>query len=138
MERTLIIFKPDCMKKRLMGTVLSRFENLGYMVVGCKMMQLTPELLDEHYAHITHLEIYPQIVEFMVSHPVTVMVLEGEGVISKVRELMGPTDSTKAAKGTIRGDYGFNSMQNILHASDSPESAEIEMKRFFSDHDFLM
>jgi len=126
------------MKKRLMGTVLSRFENLGYMVVGCKMMQLTPELLDEHYAHITHLEIYPQIVEFMVSHPVTVMVLEGEGVISKVRELMGPTDSTKAAKGTIRGDYGFNSMQNILHASDSPESAEIEMKRFFSDHDFLM
>ena len=137
MDKTLIIFKPDCMKKKLMGTVLSRFEAEGFSVAGCKMMQLDSDLLRIHYAHIADLPFFPEIEDFMSSEPVVVMILEGEGVIGKVRELLGPTDSTKAPEGTIRGDYGETVMINVVHASDSPEAAEAEIQRFFSESDFI-
>lgn len=137
MDKTLIIFKPDCMKKKRMGTILSRFEAEGFSVAGCKMMQLDSELLRIHYAHIADLPFFPEIEEFMSSEPVVVMILEGDGVIGKVRELLGPTDSTKAPAGTIRGDYGETVMINVVHASDSPESAEAEIKRFFNESDFI-
>ncbi len=137
MEKTLIIFKPDCMRKRLLGTVLSRFENVGFSVAGCKMIQLEPEMLKEHYAHIAALPFFPEMVGFMASEPVLVMILEGDNVIEKVRELLGPTDSAQAPPGTIRGDYGESAMSNVAHASDGPESAEAEIKRFFDDGDFL-
>ena len=137
MDKTLIIFKPDCMQKRLMGTVLSRFEAEGFSVAGCKMMQLDSELLRTHYAHIADLPFFPEIESFMASEPVVVMILQGEGVIAKVRELLGPTDSTKAPKGTIRGDYGETVMINVVHASDSPEAAEAEIARFFTESDFI-
>ena len=120
-----------------MGTVLSRFEAVGFAVAGCKMMQLDSPLLKEHYAHIADLPFFPEIESFMASEPVVAMILEGEGVIEKVRELLGPTDSTKAPEGTIRGDFGETVMINVVHASDSPEAAEAEIKRFFTESDFI-
>jgi len=132
MDRTLIIFKPDCMKQGYVGRVLARFESAGFKVVGCKMTQLTPALLREHYAHVADQPFYPEIENFMSSEPVIVMALEGEGIVDKVRTLLGPTDSSKAEKGTIRGDFGKDVMVNVVHASDSPENAEIELDRFFS------
>ena len=132
MDRTLIIFKPDCMKQGYVGQVLARFESAGFKVVGCKMTQLTPALLREHYAHVADLPFYPEIENFMSSEPVIVMALEGEGIVDKVRTLLGPTDSSKAEKGTIRGDFGKDVMVNVVHASDSPENAGIELNRFFS------
>lgn len=137
MDKTLIIFKPDCIKKQLLGTVLSRFEAAGFSVAGCKMMQLESELLRKHYSHIADQPFFPQIESFMASEPVVVMILEGKGVIEKVRLLLGPTDSTKAPAGTIRGDYGETVMINVVHASDSLESAEAEIKRFFCESDFI-
>jgi nucleoside-diphosphate kinase len=132
MDRTLIIFKPDCMKQGHVGQVLARFESAGFKVVGCKMTRLTPALLREHYAHVADLPFYPEIENFMSSEPVIAMALEGEGVVDKVRTLLGPTDSSKAEKGTIRGDFGKDVMVNVVHASDSPENALIELNRFFS------
>ncbi len=137
MDKTLIIFKPDCMKKKLMGSVLSRFEAAGFSVAGCKMMELDSAVLREHYAHIADKPFFPEIESFMASEPVVAMILEGENVIDTVRELLGPTDSTKAPAGTIRGDYGETVMINVVHASDSPEAAKAEIKRFFSESDFI-
>ena len=119
-----------------MGTVLGRFERAGFTIAGCKMAKLEPQLLKEHYAHLADEPFFPGISAFMESGPVVVMILEGENVIRKVRELVGPTDSVQAPTGTIRGDYGDNAMRNILHASDSLESAQAEIRRFFDDHDF--
>jgi len=131
MEKTFIIFKPDCMEKKHVGEVLSRFERAGFEIAGCKMMRLAPALLREHYAHVANLPFYPTLEKFMSSRPVIVAVLRGENAIARVRELLGPTDSTQAPKGTIRGDFGENKTINILHASDSPKTAEIEIARFF-------
>jgi nucleoside-diphosphate kinase len=131
MEKTLIIFKPDCMEKRHVGNVLERFERAGFSIVACKMVLLTPKVLREHYAHVANLPFYPEIEAFMSSRPVIVMVLEGHSVVKKVRALLGPTDSRKAAKGTIRGDFGTEMMRNVVHASDSVENAETEIARFF-------
>ena len=136
MEKTLIIFKPDCLRKRLMGTVLGRFERAGFTIAGCKMAKLEPDLLKEHYAHLADEPFFPGISAFMESGPVVVMILEGENVIRKVRELVGPTDSVLAPTGTIRGDYGDNAMRNVVHASDSLESAQAEIRRFFNQDDF--
>ena len=132
MERTLIIFKPDCLEKRHVGNVLERFERAGFSIVGCKMVQLTPKVLREHYAHVASLPFYPEIEKFMSSRPVIVMALQGENVVPRVRDLLGPTDSRKAAKGTIRGDFGTDVTINVVHASDSDENARIELARFFT------
>lgn len=131
MEKTLIILKPDCMEKRLAGAVLDRFQQAGFDLVAAKMIQLDDALLREHYAHIADRPFFPALARFMGSRPVLVAVLRGGNVIARVRELLGPTDSTKAPKGTIRGDYGTDVSVNICHASDSPESAAAEIKRFF-------
>jgi nucleoside-diphosphate kinase len=131
MEKTLIILKPDCMEKRLAGTVLDRFQTAGFDIVAAKLTRLSPALLAQHYAHIADKPFFPALAEFMGSRPVLVVALQGENAIARVRELLGPTDSTKAPKGTIRGDYGTNVSVNICHASDSPESAAAEIARFF-------
>ena len=131
MQKTFVIFKPDCMEKRLVGTVLSRFEAAGFAIVGCKMARLTPALLREHYAHVADKPFYPEIEQFMSSRPVIMAALQGDDVVQKVRDLLGPTDSRKAAKGTIRGDFGTEMMKNVVHASDSDENAKIELARFF-------
>ena len=137
MQKTFIIFKPDCMAKGLVGQVLSRFEAAGFAVVGAKMIQLTPEKLREHYAHVADKPFYPDIEAFMSSRPVIVAALAGEGIVAKVRDLLGPTDSTKAPKGTIRGDFGETMMINVVHASDSDENAQIELDRFFEPGEIL-
>ena len=131
MEKTLIIFKPDCMEQRHVGNVLDRFEKAGFSVVACKMTRLTPKVLREHYAHVADKPFYPEIEKFMSSRPVIVMALEGQSVVSKVRDLLGPTDSRKAPKGTIRGDFGTEMMRNVCHASDTVDNAKAEVARFF-------
>ncbi|MDR3229644.1 MAG: nucleoside-diphosphate kinase [Puniceicoccales bacterium] len=132
MEKTLIILKPDCMEKRLAGAVLDRFQKAGFDLVAAKLTRLPPALLAEHYAHIADRPFFPALADFMGSRPVLVAVLQGTGVIAKVRELLGPTDSKKAPVGTIRGDFGTDVSVNICHASDSPESAAAEIARFFA------
>ena len=131
MQRTFVIFKPDCMAQRHVGNVLNRFEAAGFTVVGCKMMRLTAAKLREHYAHVADKPFYPEIEAFMSSRPVIAMALEGDNIVQKVRDLLGPTDSRKAAKGTIRGDFGTEMMKNVVHASDSHENAQAELQRFF-------
>jgi nucleoside-diphosphate kinase len=131
MQRSLILLKPDCVKKSLVGQVISRFESAGYSIIASKVVQLDDTLLHEHYSHVADLPFFPEIAEFMSSCPVIALVLEGEEVIQGVRDLIGPTDSTIAPKGTIRGDLGTDRMKNMVHASDSPESALVEINRFF-------
>jgi len=132
-ETTLILFKPDCMAKNLAGEVLKRYQEAGFIVRGIKMMRLGDDVLKEHYAHIAALPFFPDVQGFMQSSPVIALALAGEDVIAKVRDLLGPTDSAAADKGTIRGDFGQDKMQNICHASDSTEAAAAELKRFFND-----
>ena len=133
MEKTLIIFKPDAIEKRKVGAALARFENAGLNVVAAKMKQLDSALLKEHYAHIADKPFFPEIEAFMASRPVLIMILEGNKVIERVRNLLGPTNSLAAPAGTIRGDWGTDMMLNIVHASDGPESAAAEIKRFFDE-----
>ena len=136
-ERTLILFKPDCVKRNLSGVVLNRLLAEGFLLKGIKMVQLDEAVLREHYAHILDLVIdgeplFPKLSAFMQSSPVVAIILEGPGVVTRMRNILGPTNSQKAEKGTIRGDYGTNSMMNICHASDTPENALIEINRFFA------
>ncbi len=137
MDKTFIIFKPDCMANNLVGQVLTRFENAGFSLAAAKMIQLTPEKLREHYAHVADKPFFPDIEKFMGSRPVLVAILKGADAVAKVRDLLGPTDSTKAPAGTIRGDFGETMMVNILHASDSDGNAQIEIDRFFAPSEVL-
>jgi nucleoside-diphosphate kinase len=131
MQRSLILLKPDCLDNKIAGQVISRFEEKGYAMIASKMIQLDEALLNEHYSHVADLPFFPEIAEFMSSRPVLALVLEGDEVIQGVRDLLGPTDSTTAPAGTIRGDLGTDRMKNVVHASDSPESALVEINRFF-------
>ena len=142
MQKTLILLKPDAMTKKVCGKVISRFEDAGYTIRGCKMLQLTPELLREHYAHIADMPFFPEVEEFMGSTPVIAIALEGENIIDEMREMLGVTNCLDAAEGTIRAMYGSkdegtSKMHNICHASDSPEAAEVEVKRFFSEDELF-
>ena len=136
-DTSLILFKPDTVSKGRCGEILKRFEDQGFKVRGIKMMRLSSEILAEHYSHLADKPFFPTIVEFMQSAPVVAVALSGENAIGRVRDLLGPTDSTKADKGTIRGDLGEDMMVNCAHASDSPESAAAELKRFFGDGEVL-
>jgi nucleoside-diphosphate kinase len=133
LETTLILFKPDAIEKHLTGKVLGRFEEAGFTVRGIKMMQLDDAILREHYSHVADKPFFPEIVAFMSRTPVVALALEGDDVIAKVRDLLGPTNSKAAAPGTIRGDFGEDMMTNVCHASDSTEAAAAELKRFFKD-----
>lgn len=130
-ETTLIILKPDCITKGLAGKVIARFEGKGFKIVAAKMVQLHDALLDEHYAHLKDKPFFQDLKEFMKSAPAIVMALEREDAVSVAREMCGPTDSKKASKGTIRGDYGEDVQVNVIHASDSSETAQKEVERFF-------
>ncbi len=135
MQKTVILLKPDCIEKNLAGEVISRFEKAGLRIRACRMIRLSDALLKEHYSHLADKPFFPEIVGFMQSTPVIAMALAGENAISRVRDLLGPTDSKAAAKGTIRGDLGTDKMRNIAHASDSPEAATAELSRFFNGAD---
>lgn len=135
LETTLILFKPDAIQKNLTGTVLARFQEPGFSIRGIKMMKLSDEILAEHYSHIADKPFFPAVREFMQETPVIALALQGEDVIAKVRDLLGPTDSMIAEPGTVRGDFGVkdanSKMRNVCHASDSAEAAEAEIHRFF-------
>lgn len=137
MERSCILLKPDCIQKGLAGQVISRFEKAGLVLKGCKLMELSEDLLRDHYSHLVNFPFFPEIVEFMQSSPVIALALEGENAVAAIRDMLGPTDSTQAAPGTIRGDLGTDKMRNIAHASDSVENAALELKRFFQPGEIL-
>ena len=133
LETTLILFKPDAIEKNLTGKVLTRFQDAGFVIRGIKMMQLDDTILREHYAHVSDKPFFPEIVAFMSRTPVIALALEGEDVISRVRDLLGPTNSKAAAPGTVRGDFGEDMMVNVCHSSDSAAAAAAEIKCFFKD-----
>lgn len=132
MERTYIMLKPDAIRRGLAGTIISRIEAKGYRILEIKSMMLTSELLRVHYSHLIDKPFYPEIESFMMSGPVWGMIVEGEGAIAGMRAMMGPTRIEDAPAGTIRGDLAFSTSENIIHGSDSPETAAIEIERFFN------
>ncbi len=137
MEQTVVLIKPDGMKQKVMGKVISRFEEAGYKLVAAKLVWLTDEVLNVWYAHHKDKDFFPGLIAFMKETPVLAMIWEGENVVSGVREIAGPTDPQKAPKGTLRGDYGTENPRNILHASDSPEGAEKEKSLIFTSEEIL-
>lgn len=132
-ERTLVLVKPDGVERGLVGEVISRFERLGMRIVAMRMLRVDEELASRHYAEHVDKPFYPELVAFITSGEVVAMVLEGEGAIGLVRKVMGPTNPVDAPPGTIRGDYGVEITRNIVHGSDSPESAAQEIALFFPE-----
>ena len=137
MERTLIIVKPDGVQRGLIGTVLSRFEQRGLKFIGLKLIQITPELAEQHYAVHKGKPFYTGLVKYITSGPVVVGVLEGPKAISIVRTTMGATNPAEATPGTIRGDYALEISFNIIHGSDSPENAASEINLYFKPEELL-
>jgi nucleoside-diphosphate kinase len=131
MERTLVLLKPDCLQRRLLGRVLARFEDKGFQIVAMKLMRLDAELARRHYAQHVNQTWYPDLEAFITSGPVLAAILEGPEAIRVVREMVGQTDSLEAAPGTIRGDYGASQQMNLVHAADSPDAARREIGIFF-------
>jgi nucleoside-diphosphate kinase len=136
-ERSLIIIKPDAVQRSIVGEIVTRFERKGLKILGLKMMTLGDALVAEHYAHIADKPFFPRIARFMTSSPVVVMVVAGIKAIDSIRVIVGPTKSFEAAAGTIRGDYALSMQSNVVHASDSKESAEVEIARFFTPEEVL-
>jgi nucleoside-diphosphate kinase len=136
-ERSLIIIKPDAIQRNLVGEIIKRFEQKGLKIIGMKMMHLDDVLLKEHYAHIADKPFFPRIQKFMKSAPVIVMALSGAGIVSAIRTIVGPTKAFEAMGGTIRGDLAMSMQSNVVHASDSAENGEQEIRRFFKDHEIL-
>ncbi len=137
MERTLIIFKPDAVQRGLCGEILSRFEKKGLQIAGMKFMKIPRELAETHYAPHKGKPFYDGLVRFMTSSPVVVVAFEGKGAIEISRKMMGATFGFKAEAGTIRGDYGVSSAFNLIHGSDSPESAQRELGLFFKSGELV-
>lgn len=130
-EKTLIIIKPDALQRNLLGEIISRFERKGLKIIGLKMIEIDDVLLEEHYFHHKDKPFFESIKRYMKSSPVVVMALSGMNVVSAVRLIVGPTKGYEADAGSIRGDFSLSSQSNIVHASDSPENAEVEIRRFF-------
>jgi nucleoside-diphosphate kinase len=134
-ERTFSIIKPDAVAKNVIGEIVSRFENNGLQVIASKMLHLSKEQAEGFYAVHAERPFYNDLVQFMISGPVVVQVLEGENAISKNRELMGATNPAEAAPGTIRADFAKTVDENAVHGSDAPETAAVEIRYFFSDEE---
>jgi nucleoside-diphosphate kinase len=130
-EKSLIIIKPDAVQRNLIGEIIARFEKKGLKIIGLKMMNIEDALLEEHYAHIKDKPFFGGTRNFMKASPVIVMAIEGINAVSAIRLLVGPTKAWEANAGTIRGDFSLSTQSNIVHASDSVENGEIEVKRFF-------
>ncbi|MES3032321.1 MAG: nucleoside-diphosphate kinase [Patescibacteria group bacterium] len=130
-EKSLIILKPDAVQRNLVGEITSRFERKGLKIIGMKMMSLENAILEEHYAHIKDKPFFPGVRDFMKACPVIVMALEGINAVSAIRLIVGPTKAWEANAGTVRGDFSLSTQSNIVHASETIEAGEIEVKRFF-------
>jgi nucleoside-diphosphate kinase len=133
MERTLILLKPDCVQRRLMGRVIARLEDKGLNLVAMKLMRITPELAKQHYAEHVAKDWYPTLEKFITGGPVLAAVVEGLEAIRVVREMLGATSGLKAAPGTIRGDYSSSRQMNLVHGSDGPDAAKREIAIYFRD-----
>ena len=131
MQKTLVLLKPDCVQRRLMGQIISRFEDKGLNVIAMKMLRVTPEKSREHYAEHVEKPFYPSLESFITSAPVVAMVIEGLESISVVRDMLGATSGLKAAAGTIRGDFSSSRQMNLVHASDGQEAAAREIELYF-------
>lgn len=132
-EKTLIIIKPDGVKRHLIGRIINRFEERLLTIDQMRYGTLTEETAKAHYAHLADKPFFQDIIDYMTSGPVVFIVLKGENAIEMVRKMIGQTNALEAAPGTIRGDFATNKSQNVIHASDCPAAADVEIKRFFSD-----
>lgn len=137
MERSLILFKPDCVQRRLVGRILVRFEDKGFNVVAMKLMQITPDLAKQHYAEHVQKGWYPTLEKFITGGPIVAAVLEGLEAIRVVRDMLGATSGVKAAAGTIRGDFSSSRQMNLVHASDGPEAAAREIALYFKPNEIV-
>jgi nucleoside-diphosphate kinase len=131
MEQTLVFIKPDGVQRQLIGEIISRFERRQIQLKKCDLRVLTEKEVDVHYSEHTQKSFYPSLKDYILSGPVCILVLEAESVVSIVRKMIGTTNSAQAEPGTIRGDYALTTQNNIIHASDSVDSAKREMQNFF-------
>ncbi|GIN56503.1 nucleoside-diphosphate kinase [Lederbergia ruris] len=137
MEKTFLMVKPDGVQRGLIGDIVSRFESKGFQLVGAKLMSISEELAEKHYEEHKERPFFSDLVQFITSGPVFAMVWQGEHVIATARQMMGTTNPQEAAPGTIRGDYGLIVGKNIIHGSDSVQSAEREIKLFFQEEELV-
>jgi nucleoside-diphosphate kinase len=137
MEKTFLMVKPDGVQRNLIGEIVSRFEQKGFQLVGGKLMNISKELAEEHYGEHKERPFFGELVDFITSGPVFAMIWEGENVITTARQMMGSTNPKDAAPGTIRGDFGVTVGKNIIHGSDSPESAVREIGLFFNNEELV-
>ncbi len=127
----MLLLKPDAIQRGVVGRILARFEEKGFRIVGMKMLQMTEKLAKEHYAHLTDKPFYPDLEKFVTEHPLIAVVIEGKEAVEVARLIVGPTNASKAPGGTIRGDFSNSTSRNVIHASDSRQTAEKEIPRFF-------
>ncbi|MGL4512484.1 MAG: nucleoside-diphosphate kinase [Lacipirellulaceae bacterium] len=137
MQRTLILLKPDCVQRRLTGRIITRFEDKGLQFVAMKLMRVTPELSKQHYAEHVQKGWYPTLEAFITGGPIVAAVLEGLEAVKVVRDALGATSGLNAAPGTIRGDFSSSRQMNLVHGSDSPESAEREIALYFAPNELV-
>lgn len=137
METTLVIIKPSGIQRGLAGRIISRFEQKGLVIAGMKMMRISEQLLREHYAHLVDRPFFPSLLRSMMATPVVVLAIKGVDAVSVVRAMTGVTNARNAAPGSIRGDFGMSGQENIVHASDLPENAVIEVARFFKPEELF-
>ncbi len=136
LQRSLVLLKPDCVERRLMGQIIARFEAKGLNIVAMKMLRVTPELSKQHYAEHVSKPFYPSLEAFITSAPIVALAVEGVEAIQLIRDMLGATNGIKAAPGTIRGDFSSSRQMNLVHASDSPESATRELALYFKPNEF--
>lgn len=137
MDRTVILIKPDAVKRGVIGQIVARFEKAGFTLIAAKFLRLPDDVVDLWYAHHKDKTFFPELKSFMTSTPVMAMLWEGQNAVAKVRELCGPTDSKKAPKGTIRGDFGTDIQFNAIHASEDGDNAKREMDLIFLPHEIF-
>lgn len=137
MERTFLMVKPDGVQRGLIGEIVKRFEQKGFQLISAKLMQVTPEKAEFHYAEHVGKPFYDGLIAFITSGPVFAMVWQGDDVIALSRAMMGKTNALEASAGTIRGDYALHTQRNLIHGSDSPESAAREIGNFFAPDELV-
>ncbi len=138
MERTYLMVKPDGVQRSLIGEIVARFEKRGFKIVGLKILQISRELAEKHYAEHKNKPFFGPLVEYITSGPVAAMVIEGKDAVRAAREMMGATNPLQAAPGTIRGDFGIDIGRNVIHGSDSAASAEREIALFFGENELIV
>ena len=137
MEKTLVLLKPDCVQRRLVGTLVQRFEKKGLRLAALKLVQPTRQLAEQHYAVHKGKPFYESLLTFLTSGPTVAIVLEGREAVQVVRDMMGKTDGAKSPPGTIRGDYGISVQNNLIHGSDSADNAKVEMALWFKPDEIV-